>query len=210
MATDVGGYGPGELVQRLPVWAGAVSGVVTHVAGLLMTFLLLVVDPEFEFGASRIVRVGTVDETGWLFFGAHFARIEQTVPFGVGGAEGGTERLDILAETTLWFPAVAVHAVPVVVLIAGGFVLVSGRELWESTLKAHALAGATVTAGYFPLAAVGVFVFETRLQMEDATVGGTEFVIAPELSSTLLLVGLVYPLLFGAVGGLLASQFQPG
>jgi hypothetical protein len=200
MATDGGAYGPGELVERLPVTAGAVFGVVTHFAGLLVTFSLLVVDPEFEFGASRAVQVGAADETGWLFFGAHFARLQRREPF---AGPTGAEQFNVLSETTLAFPAVVFHVVPVVLLILGGFALVSGRELWESSTKAHAAAGATVAAGYFPLAAVGIILFETEVGVEGQTL-----TLAPELSTTLLFVGLAYPLVFGAVGGLLASRLR--
>jgi len=196
MATGSGTYGPGKLVQRLPVTEGAVVGIVTHLAGLVATFLLLVVDPEFEFGASRTVQVGTVDEVGWLFFGAHFARVERTQPF---FGEGGTEKFRILAETAVGLPAAAFYAVPVVLLIAGGFLHVASRELWDTSARVHAMAGGTVVAGYFPLAALGVFLFETQVGVEESA-----FTLSPELSSTIILVGLVYPLLFGAVGGLLA------
>lgn len=203
MAT--GTYGPGKLVERLPVATGAVVGVAAHFAGLVATALLLVADPEFEFGTSRVVRVGTVDEIGWVFFSAHFARIERTVPFGSGG--GGTERLNILAETALAFPAAIFYAVPVVLLVAGGAV-VAGRDLWESSLKAHAFAGGTVVAGYFPLAAMGVFLFETEFRVEDEALANATFSQGPELATTVLLVGLVFPLLFGAIGGLLASRLR--
>jgi hypothetical protein len=201
MSTDGGAYGPGELVERLPVTAGAVFGVVTHFAGLLVTFSLLVVDPEFEFGASRVVQAGAVDETGWLFFSAHFARLQRREPF---GGPTGAEQFNVLSETTLAFPAVLFYAVPVVLLVAGGFALVSGRELWEPSARAHAAAGATVAVGYFPLAGAGTILFETEVGFEGQTL--TQ---APELSTTLLFVGLAYPLAFGAVGGLLASRLQP-
>ena len=200
MATD-SAYGPGELVERLPVTSGAVAGVVTHFAGLVATYVLLVADPEFEFGVSRAQGVGTVDEVGWLFFSAHFARIERRASFGdVGGA--GTERLNLVAETATGLPDPVFYAVPVALLIAGG-VVVSMRELWESSTKAHALAGATVAVGYFPLAAIGVLLFETQVGVGDAA-----FTQSPELSSTLLLVGLAYPLCFGGLGGLLAARLR--
>ena len=77
------------------------------------------------------------------------------------------------------------------------------RELWESSTKAHVLAGATVAVGYFPLAAIGVLLFETRVGVGDAA-----FTQSPELSSTLLLVGLAYPLCFGGLGGLLAARLR--
>lgn len=201
MATDGGAYGPGELVERLPVTAGAVFGVVTHFAGLLVTFSLLVVDPEFEFGASRVVQVGAVDETGWLFFSAHFARLQRREPF---AGPTGAEQFNVLSETTLAFPAVVFYVIPVVLLVAGGFALVSGRELWEPSARAHAAAGATIVVGYFPLAGVGTILFETEVGFEGQTL--TQ---APELSTTLLFVGLAYPLAFGAIGGLLASRLQP-
>jgi len=200
MATD-SAYGPGKLVERLPVTTGAVIGVVAHFGGLIATFLLLLADPKFEFGISRAEQVSTVDEVGWLFFSAHFARIERRASFSdVGGA--GTERVNLLAETAAGFPDPVFYAVPIALLIVGGFVVSMG-ELWESSTKAHVLAGATVAAGYFPLAAIGVVLFETQVGVGDAA-----FTQSPELSSTLLLVGLAYPLCFGGLGGLLADRLR--
>jgi len=194
MGTDHGAYGPGERVEQLPVMQGAVFGSVAHVTGLVVTYLVLVLDSDFEFGASSAAETGTVDELGWLFFSAHFARVERVVPF--GGAD--PQRAHLITETSFQLPAVVLYAIPVVLLIGAGTLLVSEADLRESSPGAYATAGATLVVGYFPFAGAGILLFETRIGVGEAT-----FIQSPELSSTLGLVGLAHPLCFGAVGGVL-------
>lgn len=196
MGTQRGTYGPGEFVERLPVVQGAIFGSIAHVAGLVATYLVLTLDDEFEFGASGAPGVGTVDELGWLFFGSHFARVQRSGAF---GSRGEGERVNLVAETAFQVPKPLLYLVPAALLIGAGAALVSETELWESSLKAYAATGATVVVGYFPLSALGLFAFETRIG-----VGESAFVQSPELSTTILFVGLAYPLCFGAVGGVIS------
>ncbi|MFB6353439.1 MAG: hypothetical protein ABEJ92_05080 [Halobacteriales archaeon] len=85
--------------------------------------------------------------------------------------------------------------VPVLLVLAGAATawLVDAVDTAEA-----AVAGATVAVGYFVLAAVGTVLFAHGI-------GDTGTSIAPDPVTGSLLAGVVYPVVFGAVGGALSS-----
>ena len=174
------------LLDRVPVVQGAIVGVGAFVAGYLLTFVLAAIDSDLGDTESS-----SFDATGWLYYGAHFADIELDTPI-------GSETMNFLSEASTQFPTVVYYLVPVVVLVASGFVLAklfaSGDEVADS-----AIAGAGVVAGYLPLALVGTFLFS-----ESEEFGS----VSPDLVTGVLLVGLVFPIVLGAVGGIVAAKTE--
>ncbi|WP_224447100.1 hypothetical protein [Haloprofundus salilacus] len=131
--------------------------------------------------------------SGWLFYNAHLVPTSVPIADAVNGLGGLTNR-SLLA--TLGGPLYPLYLLPPLLLVAAGYVVV----LTASTPGENGArnAGASVVAGYFPLFLVGAFVF---------TVGAAE---APTAASPAglpsVLLGLMYPLAFGGVGGLLADR----
>jgi len=91
------------------------------------------------------------------------------------------------------FPGWLFLVPPVLLVLAGALVAVAGRA--EGPLRG-AVGGATVTVAYLPLSVVGAFLF--AISVGDATAG-------PTLATAVLLAGIVYPLVFGAIGGALGT-----
>ncbi|WP_224269503.1 hypothetical protein [Haloprofundus salinisoli] len=131
--------------------------------------------------------------SGWLFYNAHFVATSVPIADAANGLGGLTNR-SLLA--TLGGPLYALYLSPPLLLAAAGFLVV--RTTDTPGEKGARNAGASVVAGYFPLFLVGAFVF---------TVGAADAQTAASpagLSSVFL--GLLYPLVFGGVGGLLAHK----
>ncbi|MDZ5809836.1 transporter [Halorubrum sp. AD140] len=169
---------------------GAATGAVAYVLGYLVAYVTQqsTVETELEgfnffadlFGSDPIP---TWQAIGWVFYNGHF--VDTQVPSLVGGARS----VNLVSQAdggslTLLF------VVPPVLLIVAG--LVAGRLAEATEPVDGATAGALVLVGYLPLAVVGAFLF--RYSVGDGTV-------APDLITAVLLAGMVYPAVFGAVGG---------
>lgn len=174
-----------------PLVRGTVVGVATSLAGYLVTYLwqasrvresLSGINAILQFfGGEQIPAWKAV---GWLFFNAHFVRTQFP---GFGGMQSQN------FVTSGDFP-VLLYAVPVVLLLATGFLLAWTRQPVD--LQQGAMDGATITIGYAGVAVITVFLFGAS--RGDAS-------IAPDPVTGVLLAGIVYPLVLGAVGGALAG-----
>lgn len=189
MGATHGRAGSQSLTDKLPVVEGAVAGAAAYVVGLILTFLLLTVDSDVELGTGE---PGTLDEVGWFFYSSHFANIEVSI-----GGESSSD--NIVSEASTQIPEPVFYLIPMLVLVAVGYFVVSTLDMWNPSVSDCAQAGATVVVGYLPLAIVGVFLFTTSQSGGPVEAG-------PELLTSVLLVGLLFPLLFGAAGGVLSSQ----
>jgi hypothetical protein len=118
-----------------------------------------------------------------VFYNAH--AVDTRVPSLVGSA-----RLTNLISQADGGSLSLLYVVPPVLLIAAGFAV--SRVVGATEPTDGAKAGAFVLAGYLPLAVIGAFLF--RYTVGDGT-------IAPDLITAVLLAGMVYPAVFGAVGG---------
>ncbi|MFB6252792.1 MAG: transporter [Halobellus sp.] len=140
--------------------------------------------------ASRVLELATGDPgtwklVGWVFFNAHYVTTE------IPGLFGSTAVNFVGRGDT--FPGWLFLLPPVILLIVGALVGVVSRA---DRVLSGGLAGLTVTVAYLPLAIVGAFLFS--ISVGDASAG-------PTLVTAILLTGLVYPLVFGAVGSALGS-----
>jgi len=181
---------------------GAVVGVGAYLLGYLVTFLFTSVDG---------VDAGEV--AGWKFpgmilYGAHTVEVRFTAS--VEGASD-TETFDLfggdgppdLASTV---PEALYFLVPIAVLLAAGYLLYA-RVDWELSVAEAALVGATPTVGYLAAAVVGTFLFESTETGSLFGVSGSA-TLGPDLVPAVLLAGLLYPLVCGAVGGALGSALE--
>jgi len=181
-----------SLPDRLPLAAGAGAGVVAYLLGYLVTYVTQSGSVEERLqGYNFIVEllggegITVWQAVGWLFYNAHLVSTRFEGGFGgprsenfIGGDGGAT---------------VLLYLVPVVLLLVAGALLARYDGVEEPA--DGAIAGAAVAAGYFPLALVGRFLFSY-----DGSV-------APDIVTAILLAGLVYPLVLGAVGGVAGAAF---
>lgn len=174
-----------------PYVESAVAGVAAWLVGYVFTYLLIATDIE-QSPLNRLVEFfegdsATYELVGWVFYNAHLVDISYegisifTPPRSfVGGEEGFTVLLYLIP--------------PALLLIAG---LAIGRYRGVTKPNGGAVTGALVTPGYLILSTVGVFLF-------SVSVGGASG--APDLVPAIALAGLVYPVVFGALGGVLAAM----
>lgn len=174
-----------SITDRLPLGAGAAAGIAAYLLGYLITYVWQSGSVEerlqgFNFIATLFggEPIPPWQAVGWLFYNAHFVDTQIRAM--------GTDSENFIAASDGGALAL-LYFVPVVLLLAAGFVL--ARTADADDAEDGAAAGASVVVGYFPLALAGAFLFSY-----DDT-------IAPALVTALLLAGLVYPLVLGAVGG---------
>lgn len=126
---------------------------------------------------------------GWLFYGAHFVSVDRPA-LGSGRAS-----VDLVSQ---WNAPLLVYLVPPVVLVAAGYLL--ARYVGLTDPVDGALAGTVVSLGYALPAWFCVFAFRV-------TAGGRW--AGPAVVPGLVLAGVVYPVVFGGVGGALAGSTNP-
>lgn len=92
---------------------------------------------------------------------------------------------------------------PVVALLVGGFLL--ARQYDFQGTGESARCGAHVVAGYLPMAALGVFLFQWQTTIQSS-LANASLTMRPDLMTSLLFAGVVYPVVLGAIGGAIAHE----
>lgn len=175
----------------LPLKQGAVYGALSFVVGYLITAVVIVIGETEEFTEDML------ETTGWIYYNAQFADIETTVDGGELGALAETS-FNTLTDDQIFgldVPSVVYHLIPVAVLVATGYVLAT--EVNAQEITDGAVAGATLSLGTTVLAVVGTFLF---------TINEQSLSISPVLIDSVLLVGVVFPVVFGAIGGAISTE----
>ncbi len=170
-----------SLTDDLPLGTGAAAGVAAWVLTYLITYLVTASDFRNSlFGQFTDVPVWK--SVGWVFFNAHFVETVFEIPIfgGSGSFIGGDDGFTVL-----------LYIVPVLLLLGAGFIVGWSGGAARLNAARAAVAGATLTVGYLVFSIIGVVLFPT----ENVT---------PDVVTAVLLAGIVYPLLLGAVGGFIA------
>ena len=192
------------------ILGGFVGGVLAFVLGFVATALLTEADENLELAEDLIASTGpggvAVSEflpewyqvVSWVFLENHQVSVSVSVREELGG--------DFVGEyTETLLPAASeLQLLPPLLLAAAGFLV--ARRYSRTGFADAALAGATVVIGYLPgiLALLYVASFEVVVPVFDAVV----LEVSPALAQTVLIAGLAYPLVFGALGGLLAFAIE--
>lgn len=169
---------------------GAMIGAAAYVLNYVLVFLMAAID-----GVEGTAEVATWKYAGWVFYGSHNVDLEVSA----GGQSetssvfGGTFTGENLTSTV---PEIVYFVVPAVVLLGAGYMLYDRVGGTLDTESAAGL-GATLAAGYVVLAAVGTVLFE---------VTSGPITVAPEMTNGVLIAGLAYPLVLGAIGAVAASE----
>ena len=182
--------------DELPLVEGAIAGGGAWVAGYVLTALVVVLrfgDSELGELSDRSGDAGSLFEfVGWVFFNGHFVDTLLEAGFlGVGGTVaqtfvGGDGFTPIL------------YAVPPALLIGAGLAVARGGAIAGTT--EGVVAGLTVVPVYLSLSAAGAFLF--RVSAEGL---GVSFNGRPELLPAVVLAGVIFPAVFGAIGGVIGA-----
>lgn len=170
---------------------GTIAGGVTFLLGYLATWILAgtkaaTITATGPFGGS----IPDWKAVLWLFYDSQFVGTRTPTVTGPDGALwGGGELVDTVNVLGVEY----LYAVPVVLLVAAGATVAMTTN--AMTPRNGLLAGITVTIGYLALTVLGLFA---------ATAGG----IAPSPLRALVVAGIVYPVVFGAVGGAVVGLYR--
>ena len=189
----------------LPLRAGLVVGLAAFVVGLLLTagFVLaegVLAEESLGQRYAEVEKQGggpaLPAAVGWLYFNTQFVDTELT-----GGSDLETGSANLLAELAsageLTIPLVLWRLIPVVTLLAAGFVLAHRRTPPDASLRDGAAHGATLVVGSLLAVAAGALLFSAGLGEATAS---------PALVQAIGLAGVVYPLVCGSLGGVAAVR----
>ncbi|WP_280536123.1 transporter [Halopenitus sp. POP-27] len=138
-----------------------------------------------------------IDFVGWVFFNSHFVDTFLEADFlGFGGSStvsfiGGDGFTPLL------------YLIPVALLVGSG--LAVGRSQGVTEAADGAVAGVFVLPPYLALSAIGTVVFRVSMETLGSTFSGQ-----PEFLPAILLAGIVFPAVFGAIGGIVAANTGTG
>lgn len=179
------------------------AGVLAYAVGYLATYvavasrvesLLRGITVELRYGGGYEPLVALIEPTpepwkavGWFFHAAHHS--ELVVP---RLATRNVLNIDLVAR--VGGPYRALYVVPPVALVVAGYVV--ARYGTTTGPRGEDYAGASVVFGYLPCAVAGGLLY---------TVGRPS--VGPDLFSTFFVVGGVYPLVFGWLGGRAARMW---
>lgn len=179
-----------------PLKLGAVFGAASFLVGYLITLVVVAV------GEADEISDDLMEGAGWMYYNAQFAPVELSFDEGGELFEGMDTSFNYVTGGEFFgesfstdVPSVIYHLIPIVVLIAAGFLL--AKKVNAADPKEGAIAGATLVLGTIVLAILGTFIFS------DTEQGVT---LAPALVEGVLLVGIIFPALFGAIGGVLSTK----
>ena len=170
--------------------AGFAAGLAAFLIGYLVTFLWRgreierSIEPlEALFSLFEAEPIGAWRVVGWLYYGGHFVDTRVTAEFGPFET---AVYLDLVREGAGTLETL--YLVPPVLLLVAGAIVAAG--LRAPDIPTGAMVGASVVVGYLVAILAGLVVF---------AYGGTR----PDPVPAIVIAGLVYPVVFGAVGGVL-------
>jgi hypothetical protein len=167
----------------------------------------------FQGGAASDTRLTflLVDEAvadttwaGWLFANAHLVPLTTgNFPFSAGTL---VPNILLAAPASRYLLLFAVP--PITLCLAGALVsrhttrgLTTISPSLDLRLPNSAVRGTGITMGYLPCVVVGAVLFSAT------TVDARVEMLAPDLFLSLLVAGLLYPMVFGGLGGWLATKW---
>lgn len=184
------------ITDRLPLKKGAVFGAASFLVSYILTLIIIAAAEANDFTDDLI------EAAGWVYYNAQLADVKiRSVP------ESNDDAIIVFDGTinyvtdnqvlgsTLEMPSVVYQLIPILSLLLFGFLL--ARYVGVQTTQDGALAGGTVILGSVPLTLIGVSLFSSEFD-------GVE--LSPVLLESILFVGVLFPLIFGAIGGAISAQ----
>lgn len=181
----------------IPFLRGTIAGVVVWIAGYFAAYLLAIDEVRgdvrvdvLEFLADEVAEWKLV---GWAFYNAHAVDVRiPEIPVGFGRFPSMTANHVAANEGSLW----PLYLAPPIALLAAGFAVAWWGAADRRSLGDGALAGSTITVGYLLACIGGLLAFTVSIGDGTARLDPIPAVA---------LAGVVYPLVFGSAGGLLAA-----
>lgn len=200
---------PGD--PRVPWLSALVVGLVAFVVVFGLVGVLFEVDRELsderfvidEIGDDEFaidVGPGTLTEWSWAVFGAHVITVDVTVDAWFGSF---TTSMDVLEQGVSTVPLFFFHFVPVATLLGAGYGLVRSRAAAVTSKTGGAMLGAAITIGYLPAVVASIVYFRWEAGIDEIHV-----VYEIPLVEGVLVAGLLFPLIFGGIGGYLGASEQ--
>jgi hypothetical protein len=173
--------------------AGAAAFVASYLASFLLWTFVELPEPESFGQAFDQAVIGALRDSvpawknaGYLLFNAQFVELTYAGTF----AESTFAVIDLASGSLL---ALA-YVVPPLALLAAGYVVASSPTV--RGLGQSAAAGALVAIGQLALVVVGALAFAAE---------GDGASLSVSLPNAVILAGIVYPVVFGAIGGVVAD-----
>ncbi len=174
--------------------AGAVTGVASILVGYLLTLAVVALAEDQEFLREQLFAAA-----GWIYYGAQLTPLRVTDPSDsstAGAFDGVTQNIvtesgGFLGTVAVTLPAPVYHLIPIAVLVVAGVGL--ARRVDATGPAVGAATGLTLVAGTSIPAAIGAVAL-------SVTVDG--LTLGPPVVESLLRVGVAFPAVLGAVGGL--------
>jgi len=184
------------LREHAPV--GFLAGVASFLAVYVLTYAYVVLDGvDTSDGGWKLV--------GLVLYSAHNVETVttasgagQTLSNSVNLLSNGFSGLTNFGSTV---PTIVYYVTPAVVLAVAGFLVVQRVGPLSGPISTGAAVGATVALGYLALGVVGLLLFRV-----SRSAFGAQATVAPDLATGVILLGLAYPVVFGAIGGAAASS----
>ena len=174
-----------------------ISGIAAG-SGALVATSIVTTAIRFFFGSVSLYRPlrvgGTLEIYAWAFYSAHLV--------GMRGPNNGVfgGKFLIFEPVTVGLPPIVYLVVPPLVLFIAGYVVVARADQITRPLQVFTLIGVMgVTYAFFPF--IGSFF--VRVAFDRG------LLMTPDPGYIVLNMGIVYPLLFGGYGGLLAYALRP-
>ncbi|QLG27657.1 hypothetical protein HUG10_08890 [Halorarum halophilum] len=139
----------------------------------------------------EVLEPGTATAAGWLWYNAHL--VPTSVPT-TDVLAGRATLTNVNFLNAVGGVAFLLYLVPPVLLVAAGYAFVRSDGIGLSMAVSG---GASVAVGYTPLLVLGAFLI---------TAPAAEHVAAGPAGIPSLFAALVYPVVFGALGGVLAKK----
>lgn len=179
--------------NEVPIVAGIAAGLVAWLGGYVFTYVVAAGEIR-NSGLNRIVEAlsgdaATYEIVGWVFYNAHFVdTVFNNLPIVgsitanyVGGEDGFTA---------------ALHAVPIALLCLGGAATAAYTHAADATSGIRV--GVVLVPGYLLATVAGVFLFAVTTGSASA---------GPDQFAAIVLAGIVYPIVFGSIGGAAAGWY---
>ncbi|MFH5800081.1 transporter [Haladaptatus sp. CMAA 1911] len=131
--------------------------------------------------------------SGWVFYNTHLVPTSLPTADTINGFRSLTNRSFLAMAGGPFF---LLYLVPPILLVGAGYVAV--RTGTTPGANGPRNAGASIAVGYFPLFVVGTFAFA-------ATAANAPVTATPDGIPAIFL-GLAYPIVFGALGGMVAER----
>ena len=195
------------MARKRRLGGGLVAGLVAFVAGYLLLFAVKGNQIMTNFfrgmrasgtGPQQFQEMGIALPEQWKIVGMVYHTLHN-VPYSLSISRGG-QSFTTTAGRGFMTGDFIPWLIPMLVLFVAGFVLAS--SLRPTSRRDGGITGASVAVGYCLAAVATSFVFMWSATITTGTAASIS--MGPDLLSTVIFTGLVFPIIFGGVGGIVA------